>query len=70
MNKRFEDINKCIIEWLINRKYENSIEPFLKDTGLTRNDASTGNKLEKRWGTLVSLHNKIPIFNSIMIIDS
>ena len=59
MNKRFEDINKCILEWLINRKYESCIEPFLKETGLQKNDASTGNKLEKKWGTLLSLQKKV-----------
>ena len=50
MKKREEEINKCIIEYLINKKYNNSVEPFLQDTGLKRTDATTGNKLEKKMG--------------------
>ena len=59
MKKREEEINKCILEYLINKKYNNSIEPFIKDTGIQRSDASTGNKLEKKWSTLLSLQKKI-----------
>ena len=59
MKKREEEINKCILEYLISKKYNNSIEPFIKDTGINRSDASTGNKLEKKWGTLLSLQKKI-----------
>ena len=59
MKKREEEINKCILEYLINKKYNNSIDPFIKDTGLNRSDATTGNKLEKKWGTLLSLQKKI-----------
>ncbi len=59
MKKREEEINKCILEYLINKKYNNSVEPFIQDTGLKRGDATTGNKLEKKWGTLLSLQKKI-----------
>ena len=59
MKKREEEINKCILEYLINKKYTNSVDPFIKDTGLNRSDATTGNKLEKKWGTLLSLQKKI-----------
>ena len=59
MKKREEEINKCILEYLITKKYTNSIEPFLSDTGLKQSDATTGNKLEKKWGTLLSLQKKI-----------
>ena len=59
MKKREDEINKCILEYLILKKYNNSIEPFLKDTGLKQTDATTGNKLEKKWGTLLSLQKKI-----------
>ena len=59
MKKREEEINKCILEYLINKKYTNSVEPFMKDTGLKNSDATTGNKLEKKWGTLLSLQKKI-----------
>ena len=59
MKKREEEINKCILEYLISKKYTNSIEPFLTDTGLKQSDATTGNKLEKKWGTLLSLQKKI-----------
>ena len=59
MKKREDEINKCILEYLINKKYNNSIEPFIKDTGIQRSDDSTGNKLEKKWSTLLSLQKKI-----------
>ena len=59
MKKREEEINKCILEYLIIKKYNNSIEPFIKDTGIEIKDATTGNKLEKKWGTLLSLQKKI-----------
>ena len=59
MKKREDEINKCILEYLIVKKYNNSIESFMKDTGIDRKDASTGNKLEKKWGTLLSLQKKI-----------
>ena len=61
MKKREEEINKCILEYLINKKYNNSIEPFTKDTGLITTDATTRNKLEKKWGTLLSLQKKYQI---------
>ena len=59
MKKREEEINKCILEYLITKKYTNSISPFMQDTGLKESDASKGNKLEKKWGTLLSLQKKI-----------
>ena len=59
MKKREEEINKCILEYLITKKYTNSISPFMQDTGLKESDATTGNKLEKKWGTLLSLQKKI-----------
>ena len=45
MKKREEEINKCILEYLITKKYTNSISPFMQDTGLKESDASKGNKL-------------------------
>ena len=59
MKKREEEINKSILEYLINKNYTNSIEPFMKDTNLNNSDATKGNKLEKKWGTLLSLQKKI-----------
>ena len=59
MKKREEEINKCILEYLITKKYTNCVAPFLQDTGLKESDATTGNKLEKKWGTLLSLQKKI-----------
>ena len=44
MKKREEEINKCILEYLILKKYTNSISPFMQDTGLKESDASKGNK--------------------------
>ena len=40
MKKREEEINKCILEWLIVKNYTNSIEPFLQDAGLQKSDAT------------------------------
>ena len=59
MKKREEEINKCILEYLINKKYNSTVEGFMKDTGLNNSDATKGNKLEKKWGTLLSLQKKI-----------
>lgn len=61
MKKREEEINKCILEYLISKKYTNSIEPFLTDTGLKQSDATTGNKLEKNGEHYYPCKKKFPI---------
>ena len=62
MKKREEEINKCILEYLIAKKYTNSIEPFMQDTGLKQTDASTGNRLEKNGVHFYPFRKKFPIW--------
>jgi hypothetical protein len=50
MQKRDDEINKCILEWLFNKNYTQAAEGFMLDTKLKKEDASKGNKLEKKWG--------------------
>lgn len=59
LTKRDEEINKCILEWLLNKKYTKSSEAFMQETNLKKEDASKGNKLDKKWGTILSLQKKI-----------
>ena len=59
LKKREDEINKSILEWLIIHNYTSAIEPFLSETKLQKSDATTGNKLEKKWGTILSLQKKI-----------
>ena len=54
-----EEINKAIVEWLVNKNYINSQQAFLADTNLKLEDATKGNALEKRWGTILTLQKKI-----------
>jgi hypothetical protein len=54
-----EEINKVILEWLITKNFNTAVEAFTKDTGLKREDASKGNALEKRWGTILTLQKKV-----------
>ena len=59
MQRRDDEINKCILEWLFNKNYIQAAEGFMLDTKLKKEDASKGNKLEKKWGTILSLQKKI-----------
>ena len=54
-----DEINKVILEWLMSKNYTSSVENFLLDTGLKKEDASKGSALEKRWGTIVILQKKV-----------
>ena len=54
-----EEINKAILEWLIVGKHENSVKAFCEETGLKKEQASKGNALEKKWGTILLLNKKI-----------
>lgn len=58
-NSRDEDINKAILEWLISRNLNKTLEVFTNETGLTKADATKGNSLEKKWGTILTLQKKI-----------
>jgi platelet-activating factor acetylhydrolase IB subunit alpha len=59
INKKDEEINKAILEWLINKNYTNSVETFLSETNMKKEDASKGNSLDKKWGTILILQKKI-----------
>ena len=58
-NKKDEEINKAILEWLVNKKYEKSTEAFLTETNLKPEDSSKNNSLEKRWGTILTLQKRV-----------
>jgi len=62
MNKnkgRDDEINKAILEWLISKNFSNSIDQFLIESGLKKEDSTKGNSLEKRWGTILTLQKKV-----------
>lgn len=59
LTKRDEEINKCILEWLLIKNYTKSSEAFMSETNLKKEDATKGNKLDKKWGTILSLQKKI-----------
>lgn len=56
---REEEINKAILEWLIKRNYTTTIDSFLNDTGLRKENASKDNILERKWGTIIILQKKV-----------
>ena len=57
--KRDDEINKSILEWLLVKNYKTSAEIFMQETNLQISDATKGNKLDKKWGTILSLQKKI-----------
>ena len=57
--KRDEEINKSILEWLFNKNFIKSSEAFMSEAKLKKEDATKGNKLDKKWGTILSLQKKI-----------
>lgn len=58
-NKRDDEIARSILEWLMLRNYPQTAETFIAESKIPKNEASTGNKLEKKWGTILSLQKKI-----------
>lgn len=54
-----EEINKAILEWLTSKNYKKSAENFSEETSLHPQDATKGNQLEKRWGTILIMQKKI-----------
>ena len=54
-----DEINKVILEWMINKNYKTAVDAFINDTGLKKEDASKGSALEKRWGTILTLQKKV-----------
>ena len=58
-SKRDDEINKSILEWLLVKNYKTSAEIFMQETNLQISDATKGNKLDKKWGTILSLQKKI-----------
>ena len=59
ISKKDEEINKAILEWLINKNYSKSTEAFLSETNMKKEDASKGSSLDKKWGTILTLQKKI-----------
>jgi hypothetical protein len=59
INRKDEEINKAILEWLINKNYNKSVEAFLCETHLKNEDATKGHSLDKKWGTILTLQKKI-----------
>ena len=58
-NKQEEEINKAIIEWMINKNYSSAIEPFLTETGIPRESASKDSNLKRKWGMIMRLHQQV-----------
>ena len=58
-SKRDEEINKSILEYLLKKNFQNSALAFMSETNLKTEDATKGNKLDKKWGTIISLQKKI-----------
>ena len=54
-----DEINKAIVEWLITKNYNKTIESFLSETKLKKEDSTKGNALEKRWGTILTMQKKV-----------
>ena len=54
-----KEINKAILEWLKLKNYKNTLETFSNETGLTDSEATTGNQLEKKWGTILLMQKKL-----------
>ncbi len=54
-----DEINKAVLEWMISKNYKSAIDPFLAETSLKREEASKGNALEKKWGTILIMQSKI-----------
>lgn len=53
------EINKAILEWLNSKNYTSTVNSFLSDTCLSLDDMTTGNSLEKRWNTILTLQKKV-----------
>lgn len=54
-----KEINKAIIEWMKTKNYRNSLEVFTEECCLQISDATTGNQLEKKWGTIIQMQKKL-----------
>jgi hypothetical protein len=54
-----KEINKAIIEWMKTKNYKNSLEIFTEECCLQISDATTGNQLEKKWGTIIQMQKKL-----------
>lgn len=58
-NKKDEEINKAILEWLMAKNLSGAAEALMNESGLKKEDASKGGALEKRWGTILTLQKKV-----------
>ena len=60
INKGKEDeINRAILEWLVAKNMLGSVEVFLKEANLKKEDSAKNNSLEKKWGTILTLQKKV-----------
>lgn len=58
-SKRDEEINKCILEWFISKNFLKTSEAFMEETSLRKDEATKGNRLDKKWSTIMSLQKKV-----------
>ena len=54
-----KEINKAIIEWMKSKNYKKSLEIFTDECGLNISDGTSGNQLEKKWGTILQMQKKL-----------
>lgn len=54
-----KEINKAIIEWMKSKNYKNTLEVFTEECCLQMSDGTTGNQLEKKWGTIIQMQKKL-----------
>ncbi len=54
-----KEINKAIIEWLNTKNYKKTLDSFLDETCLQNSDGTSGNQLEKKWGTILQMQKKL-----------
>lgn len=59
MSKKEEEINKSILEWLLAKNYTNAAEGLMTDANLTKEDATSGARLEKKWNAILILQKKV-----------
>lgn len=52
------EINKIILEYFINKKYTQTYQTFLSESGLKKEDAVSGNVLIKKWNEMAILNRE------------
>jgi glutaredoxin 2 len=54
-----KEINKAILEWLKVKNYNSTLMSFINETGLTENESTSNNQLERKWNSIVSQQKKL-----------